>query len=183
MQRYKLKRHILSAWHTVIRDAYNIGLINSERALQHYFCIELKTELTKADWTRQIFFEPSFSDLMSGKRHCPDVVICDSKKIVAVIELKFCPRGRPETSKDMETLQWFASNCGTIELKNKRHNGPVVPSPVYSMAEDAVLSWAGIYSGPAVRLDSPAEHSNFLAMHALTSRDEAPPPMALAGGI
>jgi hypothetical protein len=63
-----------------------------------------------------------------------------------------------------------------VSLSNERYLGAVErAAPAYTVAEDAVLCWGGIYKAPelAVRLDDSAG-KRFMALHALTSAGRNP---------
>jgi hypothetical protein len=169
------RRHIINAWHKTVEDAYSERLINSERSLQHYFCTNLLTEFKNDDVKRSIFVEPCFSCPSTGQRRSPDVIVCHTKQIIGAIELKFLPRGRPSVEKDLDTLRWLASNGSALSLTNERYLGAARPARAYTIANDAVLCWAGIYKGPQLSFESaPGMEQRFLTLHALTSASEAP---------
>ena len=174
-KRYMLRRHIVSAWHKTVESAYSERLINSERSLQYYFCTNLLAEFRNDDVRRSIFVEPCFSCPSTRKRRSPDIIVCHTKEIIGAIELKFSPRGKPSVKKDLETLHWLASSAGAISLTNERYLGPPRLAREYTIANDAVLCWAGIYKGPQLSIESdPDFEKRFLTLHALTSAGEIP---------
>jgi len=174
-KRYMLRRHIVSAWHKTVEEAYSERLINSERSLQHYFCSKLLAEFSDEEVKRLIFVEPCFTCPTTGKRRSPDVIVCHSRQIIGAIELKFLPRGRPSFEKDLDTLRWLGTVGGAVSLVNERYLGVPRPAHEYTIADDAVLCWAGIYKAPQLALASgPEIETRFLDLHALTSPDTTP---------
>lgn len=170
-----LRRHIATAWQLTIQEVYPEQLINSERGLQVHFCHRLLKQFS--DVSRRIFVEPGFVD-SDGTSRAPDIVVCHARSIIGVIELKYLPRGRPEYEKDLRTLEWFHSTSDDVELRNDRYMGPDRRSiKRYTLAQDAVLCWAGVYQGPG-RLDVESHAvglgRRFLCLHAVTSDNEAP---------
>ena len=112
----------------------------------------------------------------------PDLVICDTKSVVGIIELKYTPRGRPVPSgllKDMETLTHAAADSESLQIVNERFLGKFVTQVAYPLAGNAVLCWAGLYRGPK-ELELKKDISNdaflkrFLQLSALTYRDADP---------
>ena len=173
-KRYKLRRHIVSAWHQVLGVPYCERRINSERALQFFFCTSLMEQF-KDVGVRSIYIEPTFRCPENDQLRSPDVVVTHSKQIIAVIELKYQPRGNPSFTKDLETLAWFSSVGSSVSLENERYLGPEGNERSYTVAPDAVLCWAGIYKGPEVQVHPPEElDGRLLLLHGLTARGERP---------
>jgi hypothetical protein len=174
--RYMLRRHLVNAWHETVRTAYVDRLINSERGLQHFFCTNLLAQFAEDGVGRRIFVEPSFTCPASGQKRSPDVVVCHSRQIIAAIELKYVPRGQPATAKDLDTLQWLAGVHEQVRLSNERYLGAAErAAPSYTVAEDAVLCWGGIYKAPELPVGlAKTAGKRFLALHALTSAGRDP---------
>ena len=174
-KRYMLRRHIVSAWHKTIEAAYSERLVNSERSLQHYFCANLIAEFAEAKVSRSLFVEPCFSCPTTGQRRSPDIIVCHTKQIIAAIELKFLPRGRPATVKDLDTLEWLASIGGAVSLSNDRYLGKPLVNKQYTIADDAILCWGGVYKAPEMPLEAGSHMSKrFLALHAITKHGKKP---------
>lgn len=172
--RSPLRKQIEDAWESVISDVYPQRLINSERGLQIFFCHALLNALDETN--RRLFVEPTFTDVSDKQQRTPDILICNTRQIIAVIELKYQPRVPASWQKDMKTLDWFASQSGELRLSNDRFLGPTTGAPKsYSLADDAVLCWAGLYRTPLVQTP-PTENirARFLGLHAVTSTDEVP---------
>ncbi|WP_234262990.1 hypothetical protein [Hydrogenophaga sp. NFH-34] len=127
------------------------------------------------DRVRRIFVEPSVQVLEPRIYKRPDLLICNQKQIIGMVELKYVPRGRASYSKDLETLYILQKNRLKFEISNQRYRGPKGLTGTFTLASDAVLCWAGVYSGEKIRSDAflHAESSqDFLALHALTSKDK-----------
>jgi hypothetical protein len=168
-----LKRQIDEAWKETIEEIYSKQLINSERGLQVHFCHRLLSKFTDQHGSRRIFIEPCFKD-SAGKSRSPDVVICHTRQIIGVLELKYLPRASPKYKKDLATLTWFGLTATELTLSNDRYLGVVAASPKkYSLAPDAVLCWAGVYRAPKVDIKPPQSlERRFLCLHAVTSHGQ-----------
>lgn len=146
--RSNLRSQLKRAWKTTIEQHYNEQLINSEHGLQAYFCIELLQEFD--DMTPRIFIEPLMS--LSELHRYPDVVICDSKSIIGIVEFEYAPLGRPKYGKDLKTLQLAVEHAKTLKISNDRFRGVVSDNQSYPLSPNAVLCWAGIYTGEALSI-------------------------------
>lgn len=171
--RSTLRSQLKRAWERTINHRYNDQLINSEHGLQSYFCIELLREFD--DMTRRIFIEPKMS-FSNGQRRHPDLVICDSRSIIGIVEFKYVPRGRPKYAKDIETLQLAVKHADSLKISNDRFRGVVSDDRSYSLSPTAVLCWAAIYSGETVSLKGEESISalgnHFLQLDARTFEGE-----------
>lgn len=172
--RNPLKKNFSEAWRQTILEAYPQQLINSERGLQVHFCHNLLEAF--GDRRRRLFIEPCFRSA-DGTVRAPDIVVCNSQRIIGVIELKYRPRGHAHYGKDLRTLEWFSSAEPHVKLANERYRGSEEGSlKAYELADDAVLCWAGVYAGPRVDIESKAEGlgSRFLCLHAVTEPSSLP---------
>lgn len=175
-KRNLLRTNLEAAWRNTIEDHYNSQLINSEHGLQVYFCMELLKLFKAVNLQRRVFIEPNIQT-SCGQSRFPDVVICNSQKIIGIVELKYTPRGRPNTEKDLETLSLTTSE--SFEIKNERYHGPSREDlKKYTVADDAIMCWAGIYTGERINLRSiPTEQKfedRFLQMDGLTKEKADP---------
>lgn len=176
-----LRTQLLKAWKKTINNQYQEQLINSERGLQVYFCSALldifrNNPLTKNK--RRIFVEPRLSIGPKKVIRYPDLVICNNNRIIGVVELKYLPRAKePSYKKDLGTLQKLAKYSKDITLSNDRYLGIEKEKP-YSLANDAVLCWAGVYQAPLTPLKIESDKlkigERFHALHALTTLDKKP---------
>lgn len=180
-----LRRQLRKAWCETM-NAYRSQLVNSEAGLQLFFCKSLLDQFSLSGVTknRRLFVQPCVFVDGAVDRKYPDVVICNSRQIIGVAELKYVPRGRPDHTKDMQTLEFMAAHADRLTLSNDRFCGPSSPRS-YSLARDAVLCWAGIYKGKKlVELNALAASFNdrFLRLDALT-RETKPPEVSIDGKI
>jgi hypothetical protein len=144
-RRHLLRKHLFTAWHTTITNQYCDRLINSERGLQVFFCAALLQQFEKGKVMRRIFVEPRISRESAPGVLYPDIVLCNSRQIIGVVELKYVPRGLPKYAKDLRTSRNIAKVDG-ITLSNDRYRG-IERNRFYTLASDAVLCWAGVYTG------------------------------------
>ncbi len=174
--RSPLRKHFQDAWKKVIEGPYTHGLINSERGLQVHYCIALLEEFNATNSDRRLFIEPSVR--IDGKKtRYPDLVVCNAKTVIGVVEFKYTPRKRPGIAKDFATLNALATATGTdvVEISNKRFLVKKSVTYKFPLATDAVLCWAGVYKGKKLELP-PVEATSlgkrFLRLDALTAEGE-----------
>lgn len=182
-----LRDHLLRAWHRTIDCEYSEQLINSERGLQIYFCKHLLEEFALSGVERRLFIEPRISLADKPDAKYPDIVVCHTRRIIGVVEIKYLPRTRPEYEKDLNTLSWMSANGRDVRLSNDRYRGEREAAREYPLAEDAVLCWAGVYTTPEVHITHPTDtrlQARLTVMHAITEsgkpakvRPPLPPPM------
>lgn len=177
--RSMLKAQLRSAWLHTIERHYQRQLINSERGLQAFLCAALLDRFERGGvaQNRRIFIEPTLVIGRNGAVRKPDIVICNSRSIIGVVELKYKPKGHPRTKKDLETLDWMASHPDGVQVKNDRYLGVPVDDRVYPLVADAVLCWAGVHKGmtePVAQRISPRLNKYFVELHAVTSPGEDP---------
>ena len=166
-----LKNEIKLAWEACIKEDYEPLRINSERSLQASFWAQLNERLKpKDDWL--MFIEPGLK--VEGHGKCfPDIVICDTQKAVAVIELKYQPRKQPDCEKDIGTLDWIYTHHKEIRFKNVRHDQPD-KIKTYTLADDLLFVWAGVHL-PMLKEFKELLHeyewkSNFMPLHKPTNK-------------
>lgn len=146
MRRGFLRKHLKAAWNQTISGPYSDALINSERGLQVHFCVKLLGLLEGQQ--RRLFIEPTLT-FQSGEKRSPDLVICNSRRIIGVVEFKYTPRTLPSYAKDFDTLARLARSAeGEITLSNERFRGPRKIEH-YNVASDAVLCWAAVHCDKA----------------------------------
>lgn len=146
-ERNGLRSDLRAAWRHAC-DSYEKRQVNSEAGLLVHFCIGLAHRFK--DKKRQIFVQPHLK-LAEGVGRYPDVLVCNRDRIVAVVELKFKPRGKPtikEYEKDLGTLALFCQTNEDIAFESERYRGPLA-GKAFTLAGDAVLCWGGITSGGA----------------------------------
>lgn len=170
-----LRGDLVTAWHETIEMRYHTQEIDSERALQAHFCAALLKQFQGKKRTRRLFIEPTIRFSNGLKTRKPDILICDHKAIIGIVELKYKPRARASYTKDLDTLDMMATDHTDISVSNGRYLGPMKDGRTYQLAHDAVLCWAAVYKGR--RISNPAfldaeVGKSFLALHAITSAGE-----------
>jgi hypothetical protein len=130
-------------WDEVGRD-YKDGLINSESCFQAVLYKVLREQITDASDTK-VFVEPVIKYYDSGSpQYKPDLVICQNKKILAIIELKFAPNWDPKIKADLDKLNLLANQDGIADkyyVSRKPRTGEwedreyeITPSTVFIIA-------------------------------------------------
>ncbi|WP_172649460.1 hypothetical protein [Thiolapillus brandeum] len=119
--------------------------INSERTLQASMWAKLNDRLGK---NRRLFIEPSLKVREGGKLKVvfPDIVVCNSRQVISVIELKYLPRVKANYKKDINTLNLIASNRAGVSIANERFRGPQTDSRKYSLSKSIIFVWAGVHA-------------------------------------
>lgn len=167
-QRLLLRKHFYNAWVSIIRGPYSQGLINSERGLQVHYCIALFEQFETSTVSRRLFIEPSMK-FQSGPIRYPDLVICNTKSIIGVVEFKYTPCGIPRLGKDIKTLEMLAKAKEGVEISNDRFRGKTNTLHRYAVSPDAVLCWAGVYAGEGLVLPADRLGRQFLRLDARTA--------------
>jgi hypothetical protein len=107
----------------------------------------------------------------------PDLVVCNTREVIGIIELKYSPRARPSWRKDLATFEWINTNRKSIHVSNARFRGVSSDSRKYSLAASILYVWAGVHVPYELELREhigPSLGSCFLALHAETSYSEEP---------
>lgn len=177
-QRKPLRTQLIGAWKETI-DIYQKQLINSEHGLQVYFCSALLRAFEKDDveLKRRIFVEPKVSATNIPKSRYPDVVICNTERVIGVVELKYAPRAVAKYEKDKDTFEFVAEHSNNLTISNDRFLGITTDNRKYPLASDAILCWAGVYCGPAINLHDkilPPLRARLLQLDAITAKNEIP---------
>ena len=135
MSRFPFLTQIELAWKDVIQDDYDTHNVLSERTLQAALWAKLKGRAKN----QFIFIEPHvyFPVDKSGKLRfvVPDIVICRAKLVIAFIELKFAPRGRPDVSEDIAKLLDIYEAKDSIELNLPRFLGIKAKQHTYRITD------------------------------------------------
>jgi len=177
--RRPLKNIIIEAWRGSIERDYLTQRINSERSLQASFWSHLNALLPE---TRRIFIEPSIK-IKVGRRVrqiYPDIVICNTRQVISIIELKYLPRVKPSYKKDIENLALISENRNQITLAHSRFSGVRKGRKEYSLSKTILFVWAGIHARSReeiLRLYSEPYESlagSFIQLHAETRRSGMP---------
>jgi len=80
--------------------------------------------------------------------YIPDIVICNSREIIGVIELKYLSRGKPHYEKDVNNLADIAGYKKKIVISNERFRGPTADAREYTLAENVLFVWASVRARP-----------------------------------
>ncbi len=166
-----LRRQIRESWNKALEKDYDNQRINSKRSLQAAVWSQLDRVMPKK--TRRMFIEPTV--VCGSKRRVPDLVICNSRQIIGIIELKYVPRGRPNFDKDIATFHLLLKNRAEVFVSNARYRGTVAEVLRYSMAKNVLFVWAGVHAKcEASYFDSVPSRlkKHFLPLHAETKEGE-----------
>ena len=178
-KRNPLKKLIIKAWQKSVKKDYCIQRINSERSLQASFWSQLNTMLPE---NQRIFIEPPMRVKTRGeiKKLIPDIVICNKKEVICIIELKYIPRGQPQYQKDIESLALISQKRNQISISNKRYRGTIKDGKEYSLSENLLFVWAGIHAKPKSEIVKLYSHKyksltgDFIQLHAETNENSVP---------
>lgn len=171
------------AWADTIRSAYLDQVISSERALQVHFTARLMDLFWEDSVKRRVFVEPKMQ-LDTGARVHPDLLICNSRSIIGVVELKYQPKIRPQYEKDFATFESLAAEGTNIRIENRRFRGPEGGGGRFALSADAMYVWAGVYRGPVRDIpgfETDIGPKQLLVLHAATSARDAPKITARSG--
>ncbi|MBW8466300.1 hypothetical protein [Acidovorax sp.] len=154
-----LRSQLIEAWHQAIEFDYKRQRINSERSLQ----ASIWSKLNKIfdNQPRRMFIEPSLAVISSATEgqkqivRVPDLVICNSREIIGVVEMKYRPNTKPNYKKDIDTLAWIAENGSNIVISNYRFRGNIADAHAYKMAKSVVFVWTGVHRDKNISLDIP----------------------------
>lgn len=178
--RKPLRDRLLTAWSSIVDTEYAKQRVNSERSLQAALWARLSDSLP--DFQR-MFIEPRFSITSDGKRCVPDIVVCSRRRIIAVIEIKYRPRGDAAYRKDVRSLDALARNGESLSVSNSRFSGPLVDETVYTYSSNTLFVWAGFHRPaktgsyadlPPISEGFDALSGRFMQLHAETSSDDCP---------
>lgn len=179
-----LRRQLRQAWVEAIQSAYLDQVINSERALQVHLASRLMEIFRIDQIKRRIFVEPMMQ-LRDGSRVHPDLLICNARSIIGVVELKYQPKKPPQYRKDFATFESLAEHGTDIEIDNRRYRGPEGGGGRFGLAADTLFCWAGVYRGPVQKipqtLSENIPRSTLLVLHAATRSDDKPELVVMSG--
>ena len=80
------------------------------------------------------------------KKLVPDIVVCNSKEVISVVELKYLPRTQPKYKKDIESLAFIAQNRQRIIIANHRFRGAEKDTNKYALSKNVLFVWAGVHA-------------------------------------
>ena len=177
-----LKQQLCEAWTAAIQRDYHRQRINSERSLQASLWSQLNSILSPK--SRRMFIEPTLTatspnieNQLTRESRIPDLVICNTKEVIGVVEIKYIPRVRPNWRKDLDTFSWINKHRDQFAIRNKRHRGVANDDRKYRLSKDVLFVWAGVHSEEDVDLSQHIDHElakHFLEMHAVTRAGKDP---------
>lgn len=176
-KRIPLRNKLIAAWEQCKKD-YDARRINSERTLQASLWAHLN-QLIRRDTIRKhqrLFLEPIFR-VETGIVY-PDLVICNSRTIIGVVEIKYLPRTHPKFSKDLKTLAALANERKDLKMENVRFRGVEAEQVKFKFSEHVLFVWAGIHRSEFAALDAfearrhEAIGEYYFEMHGLTNDGE-----------
>lgn len=149
-----LRSQTTRAWLETIQFEYAKQRINSEAGLQAAYWSHLnKILFDEMPDTRRLFVEPSMRIQVEDKdgnkrpeRRYPDLVVCDEREVIGIIELKYQPKVEPNFNKDLTTFAWVAEHRSEIIISNTRYRGDPVDPTEYRISKNLLYIWAGIHS-------------------------------------
>lgn len=172
---------VRKAWQKCISQHYVHAEINSEAALQTLFCTYLFREFEdhRKEKIWRLFVEPRLVSEDERSVVLPDVLVCNSRRIVGAIELKYKPKGPAAWEKDLNTLAGLANRSGSegLRVDNQRYRGPSRRIfREYEIADDALFVWASVSSKQLNLEETPdaLKDRQLLIAEAITSDDHAP---------
>ncbi|MEO1526811.1 MAG: hypothetical protein AAFX06_15350 [Planctomycetota bacterium] len=177
--RLPLRKQLWTAWERVIREDYEKQLINSENGLQASLLFHLRSLLPKS---RRVFIEPQvFSSDSKTDLWFPDLVVCNSREVIAVLELKYLPRATANWNKDLTKMNRIAELKDSLFVSNTRYLGPPADEREYRFASKTLFGWMGVHR-PFRDGDDPPRLSSghrflsgcFVQFHAITRHNSAP---------
>jgi hypothetical protein len=128
--------------------------------------------------TRRMFIEPCMSVQGLGKQvRYPDLVVCNSREVIGIIELKYQPRAIPTWHKDVDTFHFLATHRESISISNTRFRGVEADARCYPLANDVLFVWAGVHAPCDLKLNEhvdPILVPYFMALHAETQVSGTP---------
>lgn len=143
--RKPLQKQLLAAWKSTIAEDYCSQRINSERSLQAALWYQIGNQLPDK---RRTFIEPTVDIELPDERiqrYRPDIVVCSATQVIAIIEIKYCPRTLPQFAKDIATLRNLSKHRNQLALENERFRGMPGDERTYSCSTNALFVWAGIH--------------------------------------
>ena len=150
--RRPLQKIIYDSWKQCIEKDYTNQRINSERSLQASFWSYLNKNLPE---NRRLFIESPMTVKTRNinKKVIPDIIICNTKEVIAVIELKYLPRAQPKHDKDLKSLAFISNNRHKITVSNKRFRGDAKARTEYSLSNNMLFVWASVHAKEKLKTD------------------------------
>ncbi|MCY4745674.1 hypothetical protein NYO99_11885 [Pelomonas sp. UHG3] len=128
---------------------YEQQLINSERSLQAAMWHELRQRFeAEGKSTFKIYVEPRIrlpkEGRLDSRTIIPDLVVCNDRSVIAVIELKFSPKGAPGSAKDFASFERMSIQHDLVKVQHTRWFGEKPVSKPYPFANSVLFVWAAV---------------------------------------
>ncbi len=174
-----IKSQIIQAWHQSIEEDYCDQRINSEQCLQASFWSHLNYAISRS---RRIFIKPTISMRTKGgiRKIIPDIVVCNTREVISVIELKYCPRANPRHKKDIGILSLIAENRQQISIDIEQVRSTDEHIKQCLMSKYILFVWACVHaksksdSNKLYAADYDALNECYLELHASTQKNRKP---------
>ena len=132
-----------------------------------------------------MFIEPGIviNTNQETKRVYPDLLICHTKEVIGVIEIKYQPRVKPNYEKAVVTFAYIARYRKSISISNQRFRGKPIEEKTYSLPKHISFVWAGVHRDIGLFADENAPlyskgyrvlKNCFIELHAETSKTSSP---------
>ncbi|MCI0152230.1 hypothetical protein KNO81_41225 [Paraburkholderia sediminicola] len=175
-RRTKIGNQLIEGWKRTVALDYCNGHVNSERSLQALFFSNLRTVFEEDETQRRFFIEPTVR-LSDDSIVRPDIVICNSREAICILELKYGPRAIVNTAKDMRSLSSIACSKD-ISIALERYRSPKHGPLSFALSKNVLFAWAGIHAGTAepsqVWSDPAFQGHYYLELHAITRDGDVP---------
>lgn len=160
------KKALNTAWAACV-ERYNQQEINSERSMQAALWLALNNSLADG---HKIFIEPAIR-LPEGRTIRPDLVICNPRHVVGVVEIKYLPRGRAAAAEDIQKLCDIAA-ASDVKVTHDRYKGPKTKTLPLAVHANTVYAWAAITAHAPDTSWFDVHPGRFVPLIAVTSSDE-----------
>jgi hypothetical protein len=175
-RRSKIGNQLIDAWTQTVEKDYCSGHVNSERSLQALLLANLMVIFEDSETNRRVFVEPTVK-LSNGSVIRPDMMICNARDVICVLELKYVPRGIADRTKDMRSISAIAK-ASKLSVALERYRGSELPQLSFEVSKTVLFAWAGIHCGDTK--PTPQWHDRafaahyFLELHATTTEGMVP---------
>ncbi len=174
-----IKSQIIQAWNQSIEEDYCNRRITSEQCLQASFWSHLNHAVSRS---RRIFIAPTFSMRTKGgiRRIVPDLVVCNTREVISVIEVKFCPGDHPRYKKAIENLAAIAEHRNQISVDLQQLHDKDKQLKNFSMSKHILFVWACVHAknnsvgDDLYAADYDVLSNCFLELHASTQKNRKP---------
>ena len=106
--------------------------------------------------------------------------MCNSREVIAIVELKYLPRTIPKYAKDVDSLDLLSQHRSELMVSNVRFHGEEQDSREYPFSKNMLFIWAGVHRhGASDHYESYASEMKYLdgcylQLHAETRDGQAP---------